>query len=66
LCVSAQAARVHKLSLRYGASAWRFDRDREEMPPNYRGTPQQFLWLAFKSGAAMPLCARQLRSILGP
>jgi hypothetical protein len=64
--VSAQADRLHKLSLRYGASGWRFDRDREDMPPAYRGTAQEFLWIAFKSGAAMPLCARQLRTILGP
>lgn len=64
--VSAQASRIHQLSLRYGASNWRFDSERTEMPPSYRGTAQEFLWGAFKSGAAMPLCARQLRKILGP
>ena len=66
LSVSAQAAQLHSLSLRYGASRWRFDRDRAAMPASYLGTPQEFLWHAFKSGAAMPLCARQLRTILGP
>ena len=66
LSVSAKADRVNQLSLRYGASAWRFDRDRDEMPEAYRGTAQEFLWAAFRSGATMPLCARQLRTILGP
>ena len=66
LSVSAQADRIHKLSLRYGASGWRFDQDRDDMPASYCGTAQQFLWVAFKSGATMPLCARQLRTILVP
>lgn len=66
MSVSAQAERLHKLSLRYGASGWRFDRERYAMPGAYAGTAQEFLWAAFKSGAAMPLCARQLRTILGP
>src|SRR4051794_9031776 len=62
--VSRQAERIHLLSCRYAASAWRFDRERAEMPASYMGTPQEFLWLAFKSGATMPLCKRQLRTIL--
>ena len=64
LSITAQAERIHRASVRYAASSWRFDREREEMPSPYRGTPQQFLWEAFKSGAAMPLCPRQLRTIL--
>ena len=63
---SAQADRLHQLSLRYAASAWRSDRERQEMPSHHRGTPQEFLWIAFKSGAAMPLGTRQLRTILLP
>jgi hypothetical protein len=66
LTISAQAERIHQLSVRYAASSWRFDRERAEMPLAYCATPQQFLWQSFKSGATMPLCARQLRTILVP
>ena len=65
LTVTRQADRIHQLSCRYAASAWRFDRERAEMPASYSGTVQEYLWLAFKSGATMPLCTRQLRTILG-
>jgi hypothetical protein len=34
------------------------------MPVDYAGTAHEQLWLAFKSGAAMPLGERQLRTIL--
>lgn len=63
--VSAQAARIHQLSLRYAASSWRFDCEHGEMPASYKGSAQECLWQAFKSGATMPICARQLRKILG-
>lgn len=66
LSLSAQAEQIHRLSLRYAASSWRFDREREAMPEAYRGTASEWLWTAFKSGTAMPLCARRLRSILVP
>jgi hypothetical protein len=66
LTVSAKASRIHQLSLRYAASSWRFDQLREMMPENYRGSAQESLWRAFKSGATMPLGSRQLRTILGP
>jgi hypothetical protein len=64
LSVSAQSDRIHKLASRYAAASWRFDRERHEMPFFYRGTPQECLWEAFKSGAIMPLGGRQLRTIL--
>ena len=64
--VSARAADVRQLALRYAASHWRHDLLTPDMPPSYRGTPHEQLWKAFKSGAAMPLCERQLRKILGP
>ena len=64
LSLSGQAEAVHRLSCRYGSSSWRFDKDREAMPAAYVGTPQGLIWRAFKSGAAMPLCTRQLRTIL--
>ena len=66
LALSAQATRIHQLSVRYATSSWRFDRMRDEMPRAYEGTPHEWLWRAFKSGAAMPLGVRQLRTVLGP
>ena len=64
--VSARAASIRQLSSRYAASSWRHDQPRADMPASYFGTPHEWLWKAFKSGAAMPLCERQLRKILGP
>ncbi len=62
--VSAQATEIRQRALRYAASSWRFDRDRDEMPGRYGGTQLEYLWRAFKSGAAMPLSERHLRNIL--
>ena len=64
LSVAARARRIHSISARYGASAWRHDRENDDRPERYRGTPNEFLWRAFKSGAPMPVCERQLRNIL--
>ncbi len=55
---------IHKISVRYGASAWRFERRRAEMPAAHAGTARAYLWQAFKTGAPMPLGERQLRNIL--
>lgn len=62
--VSARANHIRTLAIRYAASAWRFDRDHEQMPAHYLGTPMELLWRAFKSGAPMPIGERQLRNIL--
>jgi len=62
--VSAQARRIYTLATRYAASAWRFDQRLREPPPSYAGTPSEFLWRAFISGAPMPIGERQLRNIL--
>ncbi len=64
MSVSAQASRIRDLAMRYAASAWRFERGLEQMPQRYAGTPSEFLWRAFKSGAPMPIGERQLRNIL--
>jgi len=64
LSLSGQAERIHQMASRYAASSWRFDKEREDMPASYRGGPQEYLWRAFKAGATMPLCTRQLRTIL--
>lgn len=62
--VSNQARRTHTLAIRYGASAWRFDKQLDELPERYVGTPQEWLWRAFASGAPMPIGERRLREIL--
>jgi hypothetical protein len=64
MSVSAQSRRVRQRAVRYAASAWRYDRERMELPEVYRGTEKELLWRAFKSGAAMPISDRQLRNIL--
>ena len=63
--VTARARRIAELLRRYAASSWRIDREHAAMPSHYAGTAQEQLWHAFKSGAAMPLGERQLRTILG-
>ena len=55
---------VAPMSNRYAGSAWRFDHQRDEMPTHYAGTPNEFLWRAFRSGATMPIGERQLRNII--
>ena len=62
--LTAQSRQIRLLSCRYAASAWRHDRDRDDMPQCYAGTPNEHLWQAFQSGSAMPLGERQLRKIL--
>jgi len=62
--VGATAREIRQMSVRYAASAWRIDRDRDEMPASYEGTPRESLWQAFRSGAPMPLGERQLRNII--
>jgi len=64
LALGTQAQTIWSATVRYAASAWRFDQDKDEMPARYAGTPKEFLWQAFKSGAPMPIGARQLRNIL--
>jgi hypothetical protein len=63
--VTARARRIAGILRRYAAAAWSIDRARAAMPAHYAGTAQELLWRAFKSGAAMPLGERQLRTILG-
>ncbi|MGH6931886.1 MAG: hypothetical protein ACREEE_05565 [Dongiaceae bacterium] len=65
LTVSAQARQIQTLSIRYAASAWRFDRTRGAMPDHYAGTANEWLYRAFSAGAPMPICERQLRLVLG-
>ena len=62
--VCAQARRIHTLAVRYAASSWRFDQQLDAVPLRHRNTSSEYLWLAFKSGAPMPIGERQLRNIL--
>jgi hypothetical protein len=62
--VNGRAMQIHALSVRFAAANWQFDRDAAAMPERYLGTPKEYLWHAFKSGAPMPLGERRLRSIL--
>ncbi len=55
---------IRTMSVRYAASAWRFERERAEMTAAHAGTARAHLWQAFKAGAPMPLGERQLRNIL--
>ncbi len=61
----AQARKIATISRRYAASAWRVDESKPDMPQAYVGTPKEYLWLAFKSVAVMPIGERQLRNVLG-
>lgn len=62
--VCAAARQIRVLSLRYAASAWRFDQADDAMPEHYRSTPKEWIWRIFKSGAPMPIGERHLRTIL--
>jgi len=64
MTAAATAKKIHSMAVRYAASSWRFDKDREQPPCEYAGTVKEYLWTAFKSGAAMPIGERQLRNIL--
>ena len=64
LATAGRAREICTAATRYGATAWRFDGERRDMPEDYRGTPKECLWRAFKSGAPMPVGERQLRNIL--
>ena len=62
--VSTQAARLHLLAAAYAIANWPGDRARLQCPPHYRGTPDEYLWAAFKTGAPIPIASRDLRRIL--
>jgi hypothetical protein len=59
-----RAREISTIANRYAASSWRFDQSREAMPSRYEGSPKEYLWRAFKSGATMPIGERQLRNII--
>lgn len=60
-----KARAVARLSRRYASACWQRDQRSDDMPAHYRGTPNEHLWRAFKSGAKMPVTERHLRTLLG-
>jgi len=65
LPIAAQAREIHRLAIRYASSVWLREHEAITPPPSHEGTRLQWLWAAFKAGAAMPLGERQLRHVLG-
>jgi len=63
--IGERARLVAQLSRRYAMTCWPRDCARKAMPDQYRGTPKEYLWRAFKSRAKMPVTERHLRSVLG-
>lgn len=63
--VGERARLIAQLSRRYASTCWPRDRAKRTMPARYRGTPNEFLWRAFKSRAKMPVTERHLRTLLG-
>lgn len=64
LSAGEKAKVVNRMAIRYAAAGWRFDKQRTCPPRQYAGTEKEYLWIAFKSGATMPIGERQLRNIL--
>jgi hypothetical protein len=64
MAIAAQARAIRMLTIRYAASAWRFDRALKSMPPRYAGGPHEWLYRAFASRAPLPISERSLRNIL--
>ena len=62
--ISAQARLIEEMARRYETTSWTRDAAKSTMPRHYSGTPRQYLWRAFRSGARMPISARHLRNIL--
>lgn len=64
MSLTGRAREINRMVVRYGASAWRHDQRLDHMPDRYRGTRKELVWRAFRAGAPMPLCERQLRNII--
>ena len=62
---SAQAEQIATWSRRYVASAWRFDRDKTEMPSHYQGTQKESLYKALKAFPRFPKASRIKAILLG-
>lgn len=65
ISVYSRAKAIAAISARYESTCWPRDRHLDEMPERYRGSPNEYLWGAFRSEAKMPVSARRLRTLLG-
>lgn len=61
---SVQAREIHAMMQRYAGTSWVRDIQCDTMPARYAGTPREYLWIAFKSGAKTPVSDRHLRNLL--
>jgi len=59
-----QARAIAVAARRYGACGWRSDQRLTTLPSQEIATVRGHLFRAFKSGAPLPLCERQVRNIL--
>jgi hypothetical protein len=64
LSTTAQARCISAAAEHYAATAWQFDRNQVEVSSLCHSSVRGYLWAAFKAGAPMPICERQLRTIL--
>lgn len=62
--VTARAKAIALQAERYATSNWPRDQRLEDMPSRYAERPLNYIWLAFKSGAKMPVSQRHLRTLL--
>lgn len=63
--VHSRASEVATLLARYGATAWRFDRQADAMPSCYAGTRHELLYRIHRLDPDPPTSIRQLQSIVG-
>jgi hypothetical protein len=64
LQIPTQARKIEMLSRRFASCNWQRDKDQKQMPKFYQGTYRECLWIAFQSGARMPLSERHIRNVL--
>lgn len=62
--VTTRAKAIAQQSERYATTNWPRDRVLDDMPSGYADRPLHYIWLAFKSGAKMPVSQRHLRTLL--
>lgn len=63
--VASQAAAIHRVLLRYSASAWRFDRREPAPPVHYLGRADEMMFDAMRACDSVP-SVRHLRRVLRP
>ena len=64
LQIPAQAREIERLSKKFASCNWQRDKNQKQMPNLYQGSYRECLWIAFQSGARMPLSERHIRNVL--